>query len=55
MTNIKDLLEAELDYKTGTIKVKDIGKVNVEIERRELGSINRSIPGKESILKISAN
>ena len=48
MTNIKDLLEAELDYKTGTIKVKDIGKVNVEIERRELGSINRSIPGKES-------
>ena len=28
--NIKDLLEAELDYKTGTIKVKDIGKVKLE-------------------------
>ena len=48
MTNIKDLLERELDYKTGTIKVKNLGKVNVKIERRELGSINRSMPGKES-------
>ena len=48
MTNIKDLLEAELDYKTGTIKVKDLGKVNVIIERRELGNINLSMPGKES-------
>ena len=51
MTNIKDLLEAELDYKTGTIKVKDIGKVNVIIERRELGDINLSMPGKESNYK----
>ena len=51
MTNIKDLLEAELDYKTGTIKVKDLGKVNVIIERRELGDINLSMPGKESNYK----
>ena len=51
MTNIKDLLEAELDYKTGTIKVKDLGKVNVIIERRELGDINLSMQGKESNYK----
>ena len=48
MTNIKDLLEAELDYKTGTIKVKDIGKVDVKIENRELGSVNSASPGRES-------
>ena len=48
MTNIKDLLEAELDYKTGTIKVKDIGKVDVKIENRELGIVNSASPGRES-------
>ena len=47
MTNIKELLESELDYKTGTIKVKDIGKVDVKIENRELGSVNSASPGKE--------
>tara|TARA_Y100000310_G_C20217932_1_gene594392 strand:+ start:121 stop:576 length:456 start_codon:yes stop_codon:yes gene_type:complete len=55
MTNIKDLLEAELDYKTGTIKVKDIGKVDVKIENRELGSVNLASPGRESNYRTVGN
>ena len=55
MTNIKDLLEAELDYKIGTIKVKDIGKVDVKIENRELGSVNLASPGRESNYRTVGN